>query len=190
MLVDFERCIVRLKVVYYGIAQSGKTTNLEKLSEFEGLGLTKIDTKEERTLVFDFATKKVKVGDLTLSFALYTIPGQDIYRDIRLTVLRGVDGVVFVVDAQREKLEENINFYSLLKADLMRLGKDWREVPTVLQYNKMDLPNVMDYKELEYRFNVDKLPSVCASAIKGEGVVETFKLLEDYLVSRVERLLS
>lgn len=64
MLVDVERRIIRLKVVYYGIAQSGKTTNLEKLSEMEGLSLMKIDTQEEKTLVFDFATKKVRVADL------------------------------------------------------------------------------------------------------------------------------
>lgn len=123
MLVDLEKRLIRLKVVYYGVAQSGKTTNLEKLSEREGLSLMKIDTQEEKTLVFDFATKKVKVGDLTLSFALYTVPGQDIYKDIRLTVLRGVDGVVFVVDSQKERLNENINFYSLLKADLLRIDR-------------------------------------------------------------------
>ncbi len=190
MLVDVERRIIRLKVVYYGIAQSGKTTNLEKLSEMEGLSLMKIDTQEEKTLVFDFATKKVRVADLTLSFALYTVPGQDIYKDIRLTVLRGVDGVVFVVDSQRERLSENINFYSLLKSDLLRVGKDPSNVPMVIQYNKLDLPNVLDYKEMEKSINLENYPSICASAIKGEGVLETFRVLEDYLISRVERILQ
>ncbi len=189
MLVDLERKIIRLKVVYYGIALSGKTTNLEKLSEMEGLSLMKIDTQEEKTLVFDFATKNVKVGELTLSFALYTVPGQDIYKDIRLTVLRGVDGVVFVVDSQKERLKENINFYSLLKADLLRMGKDPSSVPVVVQYNKLDLPNAMDYREMEKVINLENYPSVCASAIRGEGVLETFKVLEDYLISRVERML-
>ncbi len=189
MLVDLERKLIRLKVVYYGIAQSGKTTNLEKLSEMEGLSLMKIDTQDEKTLVFDFATKKVKLGDLNLSFALYTVPGQDIYKDIRLTVIRGVDGVVFVVDSQRERLNENINFYNLLKADLLRVGKEPSTVPVVVQYNKLDLPNAMDYKEMEKLINLDNYPYVCASAIRGEGVLETFKLLEDYMISRVERML-
>ncbi len=189
MLVDVGKKIIRLKVVYYGIAQSGKTTNLEKLAQIEGLDLIKLDTQGERTLVFDFTTKKVKVGDVTLSFALYTVPGQDIYKDIRLTVLRGVDGLIFVVDSQRERLTENLNFYSLLKADLMRVGKNLQDVPLVFQYNKMDLPNALSYQELEKHINTDKFPSVCASAIKGEGVIETFKLLEDYLVSKVEKML-
>jgi len=189
LLVDVEKKLIRLKVVYYGVAQSGKTTNLEKLSEMEGLDLVKLDTQGERTLVFDFTTKKVKVGDITVSFALYTVPGQDIYKDIRLTVLRGVDGLVFVVDSQKERLTENINFYNLLKADLLRLGKSLGDVPLVFQYNKMDLPNTLSYQELEKSINVDRYPSVCASAIKGEGVLETFKLLEDYLISKVERMM-
>lgn len=118
------------------------------------------------------------------------MPGQDIYKDIRLTVLRGVDGVVFVVDSQRERLSENINFYSLLKSDLLRVGKDPSNVPMVIQYNKLDLPNVLDYKEMEKSINLENYPSICASAIKGEGVLETFRVLEDYLISRVERILQ
>ncbi|MCS7171195.1 MAG: ADP-ribosylation factor-like protein [Aquificaceae bacterium] len=189
MLVDVEKKLIRMKVVYYGVAQSGKTTNLEQLSEIEGLSLMKLDTQGEKTLVFDFATKKVEVGDLTLSFALYTIPGQDIYKDIRLTVLRGVDGLVFVVDSQRERLKENINFYNLLKADLLRIGKRLEDVTVVFQYNKMDLPTSLGYEELERSINVDQHPSVCASAVRKEGILETFKVLEDYLVSKLERVL-
>ncbi|MFN4013034.1 MAG: GTP-binding protein [Aquificaceae bacterium] len=189
MLVDIERKVVKLKIVYYGPAQSGKTTNLEKLSEMEGLDLIKLDTQGERTLVFDFTTRKVKVGDITLSFALYTIPGQDIYKDIRLIVLRGVDGLVFVADSQRERLSDNVNFYNLLKADLSRIGKSLKDVPLVIQYNKMDLPNVLSYKELEKHINIDNYPSVCASAIRGEGVLETIKMLEDHLISKMEKIL-
>ncbi|MEN3028545.1 MAG: ADP-ribosylation factor-like protein [Aquificaceae bacterium] len=178
-----------MKVVYYGVAQSGKTTNLEKLSEREGLSLLKLDTQGEKTLVFDFATKRVRLGDLTLSFALYTVPGQDIYKDIRLTVLRGVDGLVFVVDSQRERLKENIDFYKLLKTDLLRIGKSLEEVSLVFQYNKRDLSNALSYEELEKSINLDRYPSICASALKGEGVSETFAAIEDYLISKVKRML-
>ncbi|MCS7263051.1 MAG: ADP-ribosylation factor-like protein [Aquificaceae bacterium] len=190
MLVDVHKKVVKLKVVYYGVARSGKTTNLEKLSQLEGLDLLKLDTQEEKTLVFDFATKKVRVGDMTVSFSLYTIPGQDIYRDIRLTVLRGVDGLVFVVDAQRERFEENLNFYSLLKADLLRIGKKLEDTPVVFQYNKMDLPQAMSYEELERGINLDRHVSVRASAVNGEGVLETFRSLEELLIRKLERMLA
>lgn len=189
MLVDIEKKVIKLKVVYYGIAQSGKTTNLEVISRMEGLSLLKLDTHGEHTLVFDFATKKVRVGDLTVSFALYTIPGQSIYTDIRLTVMRGVDGVVFVVDSQKERLQENMDFFQLLKEDLKLVGKGGEVVPMVIQYNKMDLPNALSFEELERNLNRERLTSFCASAIKGEGVIETLKGIEDLLIARIERLM-
>jgi len=190
MIVSLEKKIIRLKVVYYGISMSGKTTNLERLSQMSGLELTKIETQEERTLVFDFATKTVPIANITASFALYTVPGHNVYKDIRLTVLKGVDGVIFVVDSQEHRLEENIRFLHLLKEDLSKVGKKPQEVPVVIQYNKRDLKNVLPFEVLEQNINKERLPSVCASAIRGEGVLETFNMLEGLLISRLERMLG
>ncbi|RMH79928.1 MAG: gliding motility protein [Acidobacteria bacterium] len=190
MLVDLDRKLIRLKVVYYGPAHSGKTTNLEKISQLEGLSLTKIDTKGEKTLVFDFATRKLRVGDMTISMALYTVPGQDIYKDIRLTVIRGVDGIVFVVDAQRERLEENKEFLKVLKKDLEKIGKELGKVPIVLQYNKMDLPNAIAYGDLEREINMDRYPSLPAIALSGVGVLETLGKLEELLLSKIEGVIG
>ncbi len=190
MLVDLERKIVRLKVVYYGPARSGKTTNLERIAQREGLDLLEINTDDDRTLVFDFATKKVNLGNLLVSLALYTVPGQHIYKDIRLMVMRGVDGIIFVVDSQKERLKENIEFLGLLKEDLMKVGRDYQNLPLVLQYNKMDLPNRLDYESLEEQINVEGFPSVQASAIKNEGVFEALNLLEEKMVSKIKRMVG
>jgi signal recognition particle receptor subunit beta len=190
MIVDVAKKVIRLKVVYYGPTMSGKTTNLETFSALNGLKLMKIDTKGDRTLVFDFSKKTVQMGSMTASFALYTIPGQEIYKDIRLTVLKGVDGVVFVADAQEHRLNENIEFFNLLKEDLPKVGKRYEEVPVVIQYNKMDLPNALPFEVLEEEINKDRLPSVCAIAIKGEGVLETFNFLEGLLLSKLERMIG
>jgi small GTP-binding protein domain len=190
MIVDVAKKVIRLKIVYYGPSMSGKTTNLEKLSALYGLNLMKIDTKGDKTLVFDFSTKTVRVSNMTASFALYTIPGQEIYKDIRLTVLKGVDGIVFVADAQEHRLGENVQFFNLLKEDLPKVGKRYEEVPVVIQYNKMDLPNALPFEVLEEKINKDRLPSVCAIAIKGEGVSETFSLLEGFLLSKLERMIG
>jgi len=190
MIVDVAKRVIRLKIVYYGPSMSGKTTNLETFSALNGLKLMKIDTKGDRTLVFDFSTKTVQVGDMTASFALYTIPGQEVYKDIRLTVLKGVDSVVFVADAQEHRLNENIGFFNLLKKDLLRVGKRYEDVPVVIQYNKMDLPNALPFEVLEEKINKDRLPSICTIAIKGEGVAETFSLLEGFLLSKLERMIG
>ncbi|SHK29417.1 GTP-binding protein [Thermocrinis minervae] len=185
MIVDIEKKIVKAKIVYYGPPQSGKTTNLEKLSEILGLNLLKIDTSGDRTLVFDFATRREVVNGITVSFALYTVPGQEIYKDIRLTVLRGVDALVFVADAQKERLRDNLYFYDLLKEDLRKVGKSIENLPIVLQYNKMDLPNSMNYESLEEALNKCRYTSVCASAIRGEGVQETLDLLINQYLMKI-----
>jgi signal recognition particle receptor subunit beta len=97
---------------------------------------------------------------------------------------------VFVADAQEHRLSENIQFFNLLKEDLPKVGKRYEEVPVAIQYNKMDLPNALPFEVLEEKINKDRLPSVCAIAIKGKGVVETFNLLEGLLLSKLERMIG
>ncbi len=77
------------------------------------MDILKIDTSGDRTLVFDFASKRVQLDKFNVSFAFYTVPGQEIYKDIRLTVLKGVDALVIVYDSQKERLDENIRFKNL-----------------------------------------------------------------------------
>ncbi len=188
MIVDASNKLIRLKVVYYGPAMSGKTTNLEYLAKKEGMDMLKIDTAGDRTLVFDFAYKKVHLDSFTVSFAFYTVPGQEIYKDIRLTVLKGVDAIVMVYDAQRERLDENIRFKHLAISDIKKVGKTIESIPVVFQYNKMDLPNALDFESLEEELNQEGYQSICASAIKGEGVLETASLITEMLISKLSKL--
>jgi signal recognition particle receptor subunit beta len=101
-----------------------------------------------------------------------------------------VDGVVFVADAQEHRLSENLEFFNLPKEDLPKVGKRSEEVPAVIQYNKMYMPNALPFEVPEEEMNKDKLPSVCAIAINGEGVVETYSLLEGFLLSKLERVVG
>lgn len=190
MLIDSSKGIVRFKVVYHGIAMSGKTTNIEQLAKRSGLDVLSFDTKEERTLVFDFITKKINVDGFTLTFSIYTIPGQDIYRDIRKMVMRGVDAVVFVVDSSERRLSENKEFIRTLEEDLRMYGKSIEETPIVVQYNKRDLPDALPLEVLEREVSIPGKKSTEAVAVKGEGVQETFELLTDELMERFKRMVG
>ncbi|MDQ7081778.1 MAG: ADP-ribosylation factor-like protein [Aquificota bacterium] len=190
MLIDSSKGAVRFKVVYHGIAQSGKTTNIEQLARQSGLDILSFDTKEERTLVFDFITKKVKVDGFTLSFSIYTIPGQDIYKDIRKMVMRGVDAVVFVVDSSESRLSENREFVRTLEEDLRMYGKSIEDTPIVVQYNKRDLPDALPLEVLEREVSIPGKKSTEAVAVKGEGVQETFDLLMDELMERFKKMVG
>ncbi|HIQ31234.1 MAG TPA: gliding motility protein [Aquifex aeolicus] len=188
MLVDSSSRSVKFKVVYHGIAMSGKTTNIEQLARKSGLDVLSFDTKGERTLVFDFITKKSKVGGFDITFSIYTVPGQDIYGDIRRMVMRGVDGVVFVVDSSERKLAENRDFINTLEMDLRAYGKRLEDTPVVIQYNKRDLPDAVPLEVLQREVHIPGKRSVPAVAVRGEGVEETFALLMEELLEKFKKM--
>lgn len=190
MLVDSSKGVVRFKVVYHGIAMSGKTTNIECLAKESGLEMLSFDTKQERTLVFDFITRKVQVDSFTLTFSIYTIPGQDIYRDIRKMVMRGVDAVVYVVDSSERRLSENKEFINTLQDDLRAYGKDIESTPIVIQYNKRDLPDALPLEILENEVAIPGKRAVEAVAVKGQGVAETFDLIIEELMKKFKKMVG
>ena len=146
--INFALKEVNCKVVFYGPGMSGKTTNLEivhqKAPEENKGELTSISTDGDRTLFFDFMPLDLgNVAGMRTKFQLYTVPGQVYYNSTRKLVLQGVDGVIFVADSDPDKMDENIESYSNLIENLAEYGKDIRELPHVIQYNKRDLPNAM-----------------------------------------------
>jgi len=110
-LINIAAREIHCKIVYYGPGLSGKTTNLKYIhsqvpKEAKG-ELLSIATETERTLFFDFLPLDLgRVRGFQTRFHLYTVPGQVLYERTRVAVLNGADGVVFVADSQRNKLEE------------------------------------------------------------------------------------
>jgi signal recognition particle receptor subunit beta len=171
---------IHAKVVYYGPGFSGKTTNLEyiyrrvpKESKGEMLSLA---TETERTLFFDFLHLDVaQVRGFTVRFHLYTTPGQQLYERTRFAVLNGADGVVFVGDAERERLKDNVDSLKELAQNLTKQGKNFRAFPLILQYNKIDLPSALPVPVLDKYLNPMKVPRYESVAIRGQGVFETLR---------------
>ncbi len=190
MIIDHLKRQVKFKVVYHGPALSGKTTNLVQIAKKRGEDILSFNTKDERTLVFDMFKETRKVGDFTASFILYTVPGQHIYSDIRKMVMRGVDGVVFVVDSSEEKLKENLEFVEILSEDLSIYGKNVEDTPLVIQYNKRDLGNALPVDVLEKEINKFGKPSVEAIAIKGKGVEETLNAIVEEILKHFGSLIN
>lgn len=109
---NFFRQELSCKIVYYGPGLSGKTTNMERVHrDSPGSGeLTSIATDLDRTLFFDFlpVVHPGTVGGMKIKFRLFAVPGQVYYGSTRKLVLQGADGVIFVADSQRHRLEENV----------------------------------------------------------------------------------
>ncbi len=150
---------LQVKIVYYGPAMGGKTTNLVKVHENiqtaqEKGKLVSLATSSDRTLFFDFLPiEAVAIKGFKTKFQLYTVPGQVIYNTTRQLVLRGVDGIVFVSDSQYEKMQENVESFANLEDNLRTLKINMADIPYVLQYNKRDLPNCAPVEYMEFLLN-------------------------------------
>jgi hypothetical protein len=115
------------------------------------------------------------VGGFKTKLQLYTVPGQVFYNSTRKLVLKGVDGIVFVVDSQSAMLDACRESYQNLEENLRELGLILGEIPTVFQWNKRDLKNVVSIDQLEATFNPRGLPSFQSVASDGTGVFETLR---------------
>ena len=170
------------KIVYYGPGLCGKTTNLmvifDKLDPKSKGKMLSLATKTDRTLFFDLLPVDIgKVGNFNLKIQLYTVPGQVFYNETRKLVLKGADAVVFVADSQPAMVEANKESFGNLLENMKENQIDPNDTPIVIQYNKRDIPGVLPVEKLEQLLGFEGYPSAEASAVKGEGVMETFKLV-------------
>jgi mutual gliding-motility protein MglA len=178
------------KIVYYGPGLCGKTTNLQvihgKIPQNGRSDLLSIATETERTLFFDFMPLELgQVHGFSIRFHLYTVPGQILYERTRVAVLNGTDGVVFVADAQRDRLADNLQSLRELAQNLKNQGKRLVDFPLVMQYNKMDLPTALPTPVLDRYLNTIKVPRFEASAVNGEGVFETLRAVSKLVVNKL-----
>lgn len=147
-------------------------------------------TKTDRTLFFDLLPVDIgKVGPFNLKIQLYTVPGQVFYNETRKLVLKGADAVVFVVDSQPSMVDSNRESFQNLMENLEDNQIDSNEIPIVIQYNKRDIPGVLPVEHLQESLGFEGYPFMEASALKGDGVMETFKLATKvsakYLLNKV-----
>lgn len=183
---------VNCKIIYYGAGLSGKTTNVQYIYEHTHTDqkgkLVSLGVDNERTLFFDFLPLSVgEIQGFKARFHLYTIPGQTFYETSRQFILKGVDGIVFVVDSQTERMEANLESFENLEKNLKYQGYDLHSIPLVFQYNKRDLSEAVPIPELETTFNPGKRPYYGAVAYRGDGVMETLESVSHRILQEIKR---
>lgn len=193
-IINYANKEVQFKIVYYGPALCGKTTNLayihSQVAETNKGELVSLATAADRTLFFDFLPlNAIVIRGFKTKFQLYTFPGQVIYNATRQLVLRSVDAVVFVADSQWDKMEENIESFRNLEENLARQGLSLDTIPYALQYNKRDMPNPSPVHYLDFLLNdrATRAPSFEATATTGEGVFDTLNTVSRLLLVKFAR---
>ncbi len=181
---------ISAKIVYYGPGLSGKTTSLKYIHSVvrpERRGeMISLATETDRTIFFDFLPLHVeRVRSMAVRLQLYTVPGQVFYAATRKLVLSGADGVVFVADSQEGARDANLESLEGLRENLTDLGFDLEKFPTVFQYNKRDLPDVLPVSELSSALNWSHAPEFASSATRGPGVLSALKEVSRLVIRRL-----
>ncbi|MCA9520746.1 MAG: gliding-motility protein MglA [Myxococcales bacterium] len=181
---------VVFKLVYCGVGMGGKTTNIVQLHRMlkgRSRELVTLDNADDRTVFFDFLPLTIVDGwPFRLRFNLYSVPGQHHYQATRRVLLRGADGIVFVVDSQVQRLPENLQSFRQTLSMLVDSGWHVGHDPLVVQYNKRDCPKPVELGVVESRFGLGGCPRFEATASEGLGVVETIRAVAHRVVERFE----
>lgn len=191
-LINYSSREINCKIVYYGCGLCGKTTNLlyvyNKINPTVKGKMISLATETDRTLFFDFLPLELgTIRGFRTRFHLYTVPGQVHYNISRKLILRGVDGVVFVVDSQKERYQENLESWENLGANLSEHGYNREKVPLVIQYNKRDLLNILPVSELNHSLNHQQVPYFESIAIQGIGVFDTLRAISKLILTELSR---
>ena len=181
------------KVIYVGPKGSGKTTNIRwiykktKSKQNEDSKLIALPIDPPPTELFDFLPLSAgEVRGFETRFHLYAVGGGNLFQPTGKMILKGVDGIVFVADSAPERIEDNTEYLSRLYSQLKEEGYDLEKIPFVIQYNKRDLKDAAPLFRMKNSLNVREAPDQEAIAKKGEGVLETFKMISSQILAALK----
>ena len=177
--INYSKREISCKLVYCGPGLSGKTTNIIRIFQSvkpESRGeLVSLYTSFKRTLFFDFLPVDLgTIEDFKVRFHLYSVPGQACYASVRRLVFRGADGLVFVADSARDRMDANLEAIRDLYANMEFYNYSIGEIPLVFQLNKRDVDDPIPLSYMMEELCTPGAPVFEASALKNVGVRETF----------------
>jgi signal recognition particle receptor subunit beta len=150
--------------------------------------MVSLATAVDRTLYFDYLPLRMpSVAGLGVRLQLFTVPGQVHYNATRKLVLTGADGIVFVADSQKDRLDANLESLENMDDNLREQGIDPSVFPQVIAYNKRDLDDVVSIQELNERLGRVGVQEFATSAQTGEGVYEALAAITQEVLGAFER---
>jgi signal recognition particle receptor subunit beta len=175
------------RIVYWGPQGSGKTTNLRvihsKLRPDHRGELKRVPAPLDPTASSEVMPIELgDVGGVRTRLEVVALPGGPEHAPTRKQLLDRVDGVVFVVDAQRDRLDDNLASFDELRSSLAAYGRSLSDLPLVVQYNKRDLADPYALEELHRKLDLRGAAAFEAVASDGTGVLPTLTTISKGVV--------
>src|SRR5262245_15114862 len=138
-IVDKERGVLVVRVVYDGPPLSGKTTTLRSLARGLGVAIASPDARDGRTMFFDWVEY---IGGLfegrQIRCQIVSVPGQAELAHRRQHLLESADAVVMVADTREGEIDTAFDRLTRL---LPWCRSHDPPIGVVLQANKRDEPD-------------------------------------------------
>lgn len=178
--------VVDARILYWGIAGAGKTANLEhihgKLRPDHRGDLQHVASPEDPGVSYELMPIELgKISGVRTRLQIVAPPGAADQAATRQQLLDEVDGVVFVLDARRDRLSENLASLEELRSQLQRYGRALEQVPIVLQYNHRDEADDLAVEELHRKIGL-RCAAFEAIATRGIGVLESLTTISKRVV--------
>jgi len=179
--------IVDARIVYWGIEGAGTSTNLQgihaKLRPDHRGRLEHVPTRLDPSVCYERLPIELgEIAGVRTRIQIVAVPGGAEHAPTRKALLDRVDGLVFVVDARRERIDANVGALEELRSALAAYGRSLEDVPLVVQYNKQDLSDAFVLEELHRKLDVRGAAAFEAVAAEGSGVLQTLTTISKRVV--------
>lgn len=178
---------VNARILYWGIQGAGKLTNLQviraKLRPDHRGELRQVPTRVDPTV--SYAVMPIELGEIggvRTRIQVSTVPAGPEHAPSRKQLLDRIDGIVFVVDTTRARLDENLAAFDELRSALAAYGRALEEVPLVIQYNKRDLSDPYALEELHRKLSMRGVAAFEAVAANGTAVLQTLTTISKRVI--------
>jgi signal recognition particle receptor subunit beta len=178
---------VNAQIVYWGIPGAGLSANLQlihsKLRADNRGELRQIPTRLDPTVSYE--TLPIELGlvsGVQTRLQLITVPGGAEHAPTRKQLLDRVDGLVLVVDCQREQIEENLACFQELRESLEAYGRSLDELPVVVQYNRPDHNDPGVVEQLHRALNLKDVAVFETVAARGNGALQALTTISKRVV--------
>ena len=185
--VSREAAEVNARIVYWGIGGSGKTANLRaafaKLRPDHRGEIREVPSRLDPTASYEVLPISLgEIAGIHTQIEMIAVPGHTEQAPTRKQLLDRVDGIVFVVDADPDKLDANVASFDELSQGLGAYGRSLADVALVVQYNKRDLADPYALEDLHRKLGPGNAPIFEAVASEGTGVLETLSTISKRVI--------
>ncbi len=174
------------KIVYYGAAGAGKSSNLafiqRKLKREHRGELKRLSTRDGVTVYETLPVQLGAVRGFKTSIQISSVPGAAEAAPLRRKLLEAVDGIVFVADLRPDRHQATVASLAELRKNLESYGRKLEDLPLVMQYNFRDQADENAVERLHRLLPVPQASVFEARADEGSGVLQTLTTLSKLLL--------